>query len=120
MDLKVVPFYGTDQALLRRHHWSIPSLGAAKAHSMEIRIQSALLLYAITTQTMKEFSSLRLVDSVTHTVSIPQDKINKTIAAAKAALEKGTPTLLEAQEFAGLFTFCASAVQLGFVFCRWM
>jgi hypothetical protein len=60
----------------------------------------------------------RVVDSLTRTVSIPQEKINRTIAAAKAALEKDSLTLLEAQELAGLVTFCASAVQLGFVFCR--
>ena len=60
----------------------------------------------------------RLVDSTSFTVSIPQDKVQQVIALTANALNKKSITLHEAQSLVGLVTFCASAVQLGFVFCR--
>lgn len=62
----------------------------------------------------------RLVNSHTFIVSIPQDKVDKIIADTTAAIDRGQMTLLEAQQLAGRFAFSASAVQLGFVFCRRM
>lgn len=60
----------------------------------------------------------RLVDSTIFTVSIPQDKVNKVIFLTTEALKRGSMTLHKAQQLAGLLSFCSSAVQLGFVFCR--
>jgi hypothetical protein len=60
----------------------------------------------------------RMVDSTTFVVSIPQDKVQKVITLTASALRTKSSTLLEAQQLAGLLSFCASAVQLGFVFCR--
>jgi hypothetical protein len=60
----------------------------------------------------------RLVDSTSFTVSIPQDKVQQVIALTANALNKKSITLHKAQSLVGLVTFCASAVQLGFVFCR--
>jgi len=62
----------------------------------------------------------RLVDSHTFTVSIPQDKVDRIVADTTVAIQRGQMTLLEAQKLAGRFAFSASAVQLGFVFCRRM
>lgn len=62
----------------------------------------------------------RLVNSNTLMVSIPQDKVDRIIADTTVAIQRGQMTLLEAQQLAGRFAFSASAVQLGFVFCRRM
>jgi hypothetical protein len=60
----------------------------------------------------------RLVNSVTRTVSVPQDKLDRIVALATEALGQNSMTFKEATSLAGLLSFCAPAVQLGFVFCR--
>ena len=60
----------------------------------------------------------RIVDSTTFTVYIPQDKVDRVISLTADALVSNSMTIHEAQQLAGLLSFCASAVQLGFVFCR--
>ncbi|KAN0068303.1 hypothetical protein V8E54_013499 [Elaphomyces granulatus] len=60
----------------------------------------------------------RMVDSTTFTVSIPKDKVDRVISLTADALASDSMTIHEAQQLAGLLSFCATAVQLGFVFCR--
>lgn len=60
----------------------------------------------------------RMVNSTNFTVSIPHDKVDKVVALTSIAIKKQSMTLHEAQTLAGLLTFCSSAVQLGYVFCR--
>jgi hypothetical protein len=60
----------------------------------------------------------RNIDSTTFTVAIPEDKVDQVISLTADALARGSMTIHEAQRLAGLLSFCASAVQLGFVFCR--
>jgi hypothetical protein len=60
----------------------------------------------------------RTVDSTTFTVSIPKDKVDRVTSLTADALASNSMTIHEAQQLAGLLSFCASAVQLGFVFCR--
>ena len=59
-----------------------------------------------------------MVDSTTFTVSIPKDKVDRVTSLTADALASNSMTIHEAQQLAGLLSFCASAVQLGFVFCR--
>src|ERR1700678_716892 len=59
----------------------------------------------------------RMVDSTTFTVSIPKDKVDRVTSLTADALASNSMTIHEAQQLAGLLSFCASAVQLGFVFC---
>jgi hypothetical protein len=55
---------------------------------------------------------------MTFTVAIPEDKVDRVISLTADALARGSMTIHEAPRLAGLLSFCASAVQLGFVFCR--
>ena len=52
----------------------------------------------------------RLVNSISFTVSILQDKVQQVIALTANALNKKSITLHEAQSLAGLVTFYAFAV----------
>jgi Reverse transcriptase (RNA-dependent DNA polymerase) len=60
----------------------------------------------------------RRVNSITCIVSVPQEKLDRIIQLTAEAIDRGSLTLLQTQSLAGLLSFCASCVQLGFVFCR--
>ena len=53
----------------------------------------------------------RMVDSTTFTVWIPKDKVNRVISLTADALASDSMTIHEAQQLAGLLSFCASAVR---------
>ena len=55
----------------------------------------------------------RIVDSTTFTVSISKDKVYRVISLAADALASDSMTIHEAQQLAGLLSFCTTAV-----FCR--
>ena len=60
----------------------------------------------------------RLVNSTTFIVSIPPDKVQKLRDLVAEALERQNLTILQAQQLAGICSFCSTAVQLGCIFCR--
>lgn len=60
----------------------------------------------------------RTVNSISRTVSVPKDKLERVLKLTTIALQRGSLNIMEAQSLAGLLSFCAPAVQLGFVFCR--
>lgn len=59
-----------------------------------------------------------IFNTVTMTISIPEVKVLKMVRMTAEALAKDSMSLKEVRELAGLCSWCAPAVQLGWVFCR--
>lgn len=61
-----------------------------------------------------------MVDTVLLQMSIPKEKLEKVSRLTTNTLSETSLSLVDAQSLAGLLTWCAPAVQLGWVFCRRM
>ena len=58
------------------------------------------------------------VDTDDFVLRVPKDKVLRATATTSMALEHNSTSMLEAQSLAGFLSFCAPAVQLGWVFMR--
>lgn len=58
------------------------------------------------------------VDTDKFVLRVPKDKVLRAAATTSAALKHNSMSMLEVQSLAGFLSFCAPAVQLGWVFMR--
>jgi hypothetical protein len=58
------------------------------------------------------------IDTDEFVLRVPKDKVLRAAATTSTALEYNSISMLEAQSLAGFLSFCAPAVQLGWVFMR--
>jgi len=59
-----------------------------------------------------------LVDTVAFEVSVPRQKLDKVVDLTTKALSQSSISLIDIQSLTGLLSWCAPAVQLGWLFCR--
>jgi hypothetical protein len=58
------------------------------------------------------------IDTIHSMIRLPPEKLAKAVKCTQAALAMGSMTLWELQVLTGYLSWCAPAVQLGWVFCR--
>src|ERR1700735_4401736 len=124
MDRKILSTMAPNRALPRRHDGSVPRLTRKAAYQIQRGYPELCDITGILRNDDKDAEGTtikflgRMVDSTTFTVSIPKDKGDRVTSLTADALASNSMTIHEAQQLAGLLSFCAFAVQLGFVFCR--